>query len=326
MGTKVLVTGAGGFIGSHLVEELVKDGCDVRAFVHYNSSSNWYNLERLPKDVLASVEIVAGDVTDAFAVAKAVERRELVFHLAALIGIPYSYIAPGAYVATNISGTLNILEACRRHGVRRLLHTSTSETYGTAQYVPIDEMHPLVGQSPYSASKIGADKLVESYWCSFELPVTIVRPFNTYGPRQSARAIIPTIIVQALTAGSLTLGNLDPVRDLTFATDTARGFIAASKSDRVLGESVNLGTGEGVSVRELVQQISSLLGRDLDIRQDPQRVRPSRSEVMRLLSNNRKARELMGWSPQVTLSAGLQATLEHIRQYLDSYKAHLYCV
>jgi NAD dependent epimerase/dehydratase len=326
MGKKALVTGAAGFIGSHLVEQLVQDGHDVRAFVHYNSNSNWYNLEKLPEDVLKCVEVVAGDVTDPFAIDQAVEGCETVFHLAALIGIPYSYVAPAAYVATNVTGTLHVLQACRRHSVGRLVHTSTSETYGTARYVPIDEKHPLVGQSPYSASKIAADKLVESYWCSFELPVVTVRPFNTFGPRQSARAIIPTIIVQALAKGELSLGNLDPVRDLTYVVDTARGFIAASQSDRVVGDVVNLGVGEGCTIKQLVEKIGELLGMDLLPKQDPARVRPDKSEVMRLISNNSKAKELMNWQPTVDLDTGLETTIEHVKRYLDEYKADLYVV
>jgi NAD dependent epimerase/dehydratase len=322
---KVLVTGAGGFIGSHLVEALVAEGCDVRAFVHYNAKNNWYNLEKVPKAVRDLVEVVTGDITDAFAVDKAVAGCGVVFHLAALIGIPYSYVAPSAYVSTNVVGTLHVLEACRRHGAK-LIHTSTSETYGTAQYVPIDEKHPLVGQSPYSATKIGADKLVESYCLSFDLPACIVRPFNTYGPRQSARAVIPTIIVQALTDGQLSLGNLDPVRDLTFVTDTARGFIAASKSARVLGQVVNLGVGEGFSVRELVERIGGMLGVQMVPRQDPNRVRPEKSEVRQLISNNTKARTLMEWAPSVGLEEGLRRTIEYVRENLADYKANLYNV
>jgi len=326
LATKTLVTGAAGFIGSHLVEQLIHEGYDVRAFVHYNSNNNWYNLEKLPKEILDSVEVVAGDVADPFAVDKAVEGRDAVFHLAALIGIPYSYVAPAAYVSTNITGTLHVLEACRRHNVGRMVHTSTSETYGTAQYVPIDEKHPLVGQSPYSASKIAADKLAESFWLSFETPVTIVRPFNTFGPRQSMRAIIPTIIVQTLSGNELKLGNLDPVRDLTFAVDTAKGFIAAAKSNKVLGEVVNLGVGEGVSIGELVQRIGKLTGRKPKVKQDPKRVRPSGSEVMRLISDNSKAKELMGWAPEVDLDSGLKATIEYIAKHLAEYKEEMYVV
>src|SRR5690606_16336490 len=263
----------------------------VRAFVHYNSSNNWYNLEWLPKEILDEVEVVAGDIVDPYSVDAAVKGCSAVFHLAALIGIPYSYVAPASYVSVNVTGTLNVLEASRRHGVERVLHTSTSETYGTAQYVPIDEQHPLVGQSPYSATKIAADKLALSYYLSFDTPVTVVRPFNTFGPRQSMRAIIPTIIAQALTRDRLKLGSLDPVRDFTFVTDTARGFLAASLSDRVIGETVNLGVGEACSVRELVDMVGKLLGRELQVETDDRRIRPDNSEVLRLISNNTKARE-----------------------------------
>ena len=325
MADRVLVTGAGGFIGSHLTELLVREGYAVRAFVRYNSRNSWHHLDRLPKELLASVEVISSDVTDAFAVEKAVAGCQTVFHLAALIGIPYSYLAPASYVATNISGTLHVLEACRRHGAR-LVHTSTSETYGTAQYVPIDEKHPLVGQSPYSATKIAADKLVESYILSFELPACIVRPFNTYGPRQSARAVIPTIISQALTLGRLSLGNLDPVRDLTFVTDTARGFLAAARSDRLIGRTVNLGVGEGFSIRQLVEKIGAILGMSLVPQQDPARVRPAASEVQRLISDNGLMRSLTDWRPQVDIDSGLRQTVEYIRANLDDYRADQYVV
>ena len=320
------MTGAGGFIGSHLVELLVRNGLKVKAFVHYNSNSNWYNLEKLSKDVLEDVEAVAGDVTDAFAVDKAVKGCEAVFHLAALIGIPYSYVAPAAYVATNVNGTLNVLEACRRRGVERMLHTSTSETYGSAQYVPIDENHPLVGQSPYSATKIAADKLAESFWLSFGTPVTIVRPFNTYGPRQSMRAVIPTIIVQALSKDELRLGSLAPVRDLTFVEDTAKGFLAAANSEMVVGEVVNLGYGEGHSVGELVEKIGRSMGKELEVRTDPDRLRPPGSEVMRLVSDNSKARELMGWHPEIDLDRGLSATIEYVKANLADFKQGRYAI
>lgn len=326
MGEKVCITGAGGFIGSHLVEMLVKKGSDVRAFVHYNSNSNWFNLEKVDKNILDSIEIIAGDVADSFAVDKAVMGCSMVFHLAALIGIPYSYLAPSAYVATNVVGTLNVVEACRRHNVERMIHTSTSETYGTAQYVPINENHPLVGQSPYSASKIGADKLAESYFLSFETPVTIVRPFNTYGPRQSMRAIIPTIIVQALTKGELELGNLDPVRDLTFVEDTARGFMAAAESEKVIGETINLGVGKGVSIRDMVKRISELLGKELIVKQNKDRLRPQGSEVMRLISDNSKAKSLMNWRPLVDLDSGLEKTIAYIREHLSEFKNNNYAV
>lgn len=326
MSKRVLLTGAAGFIGSHLCELLVQEGFLVRAFVHYNSTGRWTNLEQIPPTTRQQIEIVPGDIADAGSVSKAVSGCEWVFHLAALIGIPYSYLAPASYVQTNVIGTLNILDACRTHNVERLLHTSTSETYGSAQYVPIDEKHPLVGQSPYSATKIGADKLAESYWLSFRTPVTVVRPFNTYGPRQSQRAIIPTIIAQAFKGAVLKLGNLDPVRDLTFVTDTARGFLAAARSARVKGETVNLGVGSGVSVRDLVERIGKLVGRSLDVQQDNERIRPDGSEVVRLISNNEKARSLMEWGPKVDLDAGLAATLEHIRKYPQDYEPRGYVV
>ncbi len=322
----VLVTGASGFIGSHLVEMLVHEGHRVRAYVHYNSQGKWHHLEHLPAEIRDELEIVPGDIADGGSVAKAVAGSEWVFHLAALIGIPYSYLAPSSYVQTNIIGTLNVLEACRTHGVARMLHTSTSETYGSAQYVPIDEKHPLVGQSPYSATKIAADKLAESYWLSFETATTTVRPFNTYGPRQSQRAIIPTIMTQALSGGPLKLGNLDPVRDLTFVTDTAAGFLAAAKSDRTVGRTLNLGVGSGVSIRELIEKIGRLVGRELEVEQQDERIRPEGSEVQRLISDNRLAMELMDWKPRVDLDEGLAATLEHIQSRPHDYPNRGYVV
>jgi NAD dependent epimerase/dehydratase len=322
----VLVTGAAGFIGSHLIELLVREGFRVRAFVHYNSSRYWPNLEQIPADTRREIEIVAGDVADARSVSGAVTDCDWVFHLAALIGIPYSYSAPASYVQTNVTGTLNVLDACRDHSVKRLIHTSTSETYGSAQYVPIDEKHPSVGQSPYSATKIGADKLAESYWLSFGTPVTTVRPFNTYGPRQSQRAVIPTIITQALAGHPLKLGNLDPVRDLTFVTDTAAGFLAAARSEKLLGEVVNLGVGDGYSVRELVDKVGQLLGRSLEVEMEEERVRPPGSEVVRLISDNEKALSLMDWRPKVTLETGLAATIEHIRDHPEAYSGSGYVV
>jgi NAD dependent epimerase/dehydratase len=323
---RVLVTGAGGFIGSHLVERLVREGYTVRAFVHYNALNSWGNLERLPQEVLGAVEVLPGDLADAFMVDHAVAGCATVFHLGALIGIPYSYVAPAAYVATNVSGTLNVLQACRRHGVGRLVHTSTSEVYGTAQYVPIDEQHPLVGQSPYSASKIGADKLAESFFLSFGTPVVTVRPFNTYGPRQSARAVIPTIITQALTNGQVSLGSTDTVRDFTYAEDTAAGFVAAARAAGVDGEVINLGTGQAVTIADLVERVGRMVERPLAVVRDPQRVRPAASEVGRLLSNNDKARRLLSWTPLVDLDTGLTRTIEAISRTLAEYKTDRYGV
>ena len=322
----VLVTGAAGFIGSHLLEILVREGYRVRAFVHYNSQGRWHLLEQLAVDIRNSIEIVPGDITDAGSVATAVTGCDWIFHLAALIGIPYSYLAPSSYVHTNIVGTLNVLNACRQLGVERVLHTSTSETYGSAQYEPIDERHPLVAQSPYSATKIGADKLAESYWLSYALPTTIVRPFNTYGPRQSQRAIIPTIMSQALGGSELKLGNLDPVRDLTFVTDTAAGFLAAARSVRTIGRTVNLGVGTGISIRELVDLIGQIAGRNFNVAQVPQRIRPEGSEVKRLISDNRLAKELMDWEPKVSLDDGLQETYKHIQNHLEDYIDRSYVV
>lgn len=323
MRTKVLVTGAAGFIGSHLVETLVAAGYEVRAFVHYNSSSYRYNLEQVPADVMEHVEVVSGDIADAFAVDRAVQGCDSVCHLAALIGIPYSYVAPGAYVSTNITGTLNVLEACRRSGVKRLVHISSSEVYGTAQYVPIDEAHPLVGQSPYSATKIGADQLADSYWRTFELPVVTIRPFNTFGPRQSARAVVPTIISQALTQDIVKLGNLDPVRELNFVLDTARGMMTALEADanKVLGQVINLGCGDGRSVREVVNTVGEILGRELVVESEPTRMRPDKSEVMRLESNPEKAARLMGWKSQYSFVDGLRLTVEYVRANLGRYKS-----
>ncbi len=324
---KVLVTGSGGFIGSHLVEALLEKGADVRAFVKYNGRGDWGMLSDLPAESQRSIEVIAGDIRDPFFVHRAVQECNYVFHLAALIGIPYSYIAPNDYAAVNVQGTVNILQACRDERTQRIIHTSTSETYGTAQYVPIDEKHPMQGQSPYSASKIGADKMAEAYFRSFELPVVTVRPFNTYGPRQSARAFIPTAITQALTQDKISMGSLEPVRDLTFVKDTAQGFIKVGLCDKVLGQVVNLGVGSGNTIRTVVKTILKILVKeDIPIEQDPSRVRPAKSEVMRLVSDNSKAKKLCGWEPKYSLEEGLAETVEWFRKNIDRYKSEVYTI
>ena len=272
---KILVTGAGGFIGSHLTEELVKIGADVKAFVHYNSRNDWGLLEYLPDTIKNEVDFFSGDIQDSIAVRKAVKDIDVVFHLAALIGIPYSYIAPDSYINTNIKGTLNVMQACLEEGVEKVVHTSTSEVYGTANYVPIDEKHPLQGQSPYSASKIGADKIAESYNLSFNLPVATIRPFNTFGPRQSARAIIPTIISQALSSGIIQLGSLTPLRDFTYVKDTVDGYIKIAESPKSIGEVINTGNGKSITIGELTEKIISLIDKpDVQISCDEKRIRP----------------------------------------------------
>ena len=324
---KVLITGASGFIGSHLTEALVRAGADVRATVHYNSRNSWGNLELLPPDILSQIEVVTGDIRDGDFVRSAVKGRDTVFHLAALIAIPYSYVSPEAYVATNVSGTLNVLQAARDFDVARVVHTSTSEVYGTALYAPIDEKHPLQGQSPYSATKIGADKLAESFYLSFETPVVTVRPFNTYGPRQSARAVIPAITIQALASpDKVRLGSLSPVRDLNFASDTARGFIMAAQSPNVLGEVVNLGSGRGVTIGEVAEIIFEILGVSPIIETDEARVRPEGSEVMKLIAGADRARDLMGWESTVSLEDGLRQTVEWIRANQNIFKSGIYNV
>lgn len=324
---RALVTGAGGFIGSHLVEQLVVRGYRVRAFVRYNSRSDRGYLDELEPQIAPEVEIVAGDIKDPEAVTKAVEGCEAVFHLGALIAIPYSYVHPIDVVQTNVVGTANVLSACRRSAtLRRLVHTSTSEVYGTARYVPIDEQHPLQGQSPYSASKIGADMLAASYHLSFGLPVVTVRPFNTYGPRQSLRAVVPTIISQALAGGPVRLGALTPRRDLTFVTDTVEGFLRAASAPAAVGETINLGTGEDISIGDLVQWILKLVGKKLDVVVDESRLRPEASEVMRLQSSNQKAKAVLGWSPVVSLESGLRRTIEWMSARREQYRSAVYHV
>jgi len=324
-GKKVLVTGAGGFIGSHLCERLVGEGADVRAFLHYNSLNHWGNLELLDPDTLGRLEIFRGDLTDPFIVERAVEGCQVVFHLGSLIAIPYSYIAPWQYVSTNVQGTVNVLEACRKQGIEMLVHTSTSEVYGTALYTPMDEAHPLQAQSPYSASKISADKMVESYYRSYELPVAIARPFNAYGPRQSARAVIPTIITQALQKGEVRLGSLEPVRDLTFVKDTVKGFVAVAASASCVGQVINLGSGKGVRIARLAQMVLERMGREnLPIVSEDSRKRPETSEVLELVCDSRKAWDLCSWKPSIDLTDGLEQTIAWIERHMHRMKSHIY--
>jgi dTDP-glucose 4,6-dehydratase len=318
---RVLVTGAGGFIGSHLSEALVRRGHRVRALVRYNGRGHAGRLEDLPDEIRDDIEVTLGDITDPYAIRDIVRDTDVVFHLAALVAIPYSYVAPHSFFVTNTVGTVHLLEAARDQ-VQRIVHVSTSECYGTAQVVPIPEAHPLVAQSPYAASKIGGDKVAESFRRTFDLPIVTVRPFNTYGPRQSARAIIPTIITQALVNGSVRLGALEPTRDLTFVTDTVAGMIAAGEAPDVLGETINLGNGTEISIGELAERILGLLaqdGVDAQIEHDPDRVRPDASEVERLCADTSKARRLLDWAPVVSLDDGLAATIAAIRSDIDSY-------
>lgn len=324
---KVLVTGSDGFIGSHLTETLLDMGYDVRAFVYYNSFGTWGWLDTLPKDKKDALDVMMGDVRDPSFVMEAMRGVDCVFHLAALIAIPYSYIAPDAYVDTNIKGTLNVLNAAKALGTKRVLVTSTSEVYGTAQYVPIDEKHPYQGQSPYSATKIGADRLAESYYRSFGIPLTIVRPFNTYGPRQSARAVIPTIISQ-LWAGydEIRLGSLTPTRDFVFCKDTARGFIELSKCDAAIGREVNIATGREISIGDLAQTMINLIRPSAKIICEEQRLRPEKSEVNRLLGDNTLLKTLTGFVPQTPIEEGLKITAEWIKEHLDTYKTDRYNV
>ncbi|MBU4201257.1 MAG: GDP-mannose 4,6-dehydratase [Verrucomicrobia bacterium] len=321
---KVLITGAGGFIGSHLTERLVGLGANVRALVHYNALGTWGWLDQSP--VKNKIEVVAGDICDRDSMCRAVEGREIVFHLAALIAIPYSYHAPASYIRTNVEGTLNVLQAARKAKVKCVIHTSTSEVYGTAQSVPIAETHPLQGQSPYSASKIGADKIAEAFHLSFGLPVVTVRPFNTFGPRQSARAIIPTIITQLLAGKKVKLGNVTPTRDLNYVANTVEGFVLAASMQAAVGKTINIGSEREISILELAQMIGRLMKKPLKIETENQRVRPDRSEVERLLADNRLAREVLGWAPQVGLEDGLKRTIEWMRQNSGRYRSGGYVV
>ncbi len=322
---KVLVTGSDGFIGSHLTEELVKKGYQVKAFVYYNSFNNWGWLDILPKEIMRHVEIFQGDIRDPNGVEEAVKGVEAVFHLAALIAIPFSYHSPDTYVDTNIKGTLNVLQAARKQGTEKVLITSTSEVYGTAQYVPIDEKHPFQGQSPYSATKIGADRLAESFYRSFQLPVTIVRPFNTYGPRQSARAVIPTIIMQLLAGRTeINLGSLAPTRDFNYVKDTVNGFIEIYKSDKTVGEEINIASQKEISIGQLAQELIRQINPGARIICDEKRLRPEKSEVNRLLGCNEKILKLTDWKPQYSLEDGLKETIAFLKGNLDKYKVDIY--
>jgi NAD dependent epimerase/dehydratase len=326
-GKKILVTGADGFIGSHLVETLIAAGHDVRAFVYYNSFSSWGWLDTLPPSVTRNLDVFMGDIRDPNGVHEAMQGCAVVFHLAALIGIPFSYHSPDSYIDTNIKGTLNVLQAARKTGAERVLVTSTSEVYGTAQYAPIDEKHPFQGQSPYSATKIGADRLAESFYRSFETPVVIVRPFNTYGPRQSARAVIPTIITQLLVGETeLKLGSLTPTRDFNYVSDTVAGFIALAEADAVIGREINIATGQEHTIGDVARYLIAQLNPAVQIRTEDQRQRPEASEVFRLIGDNTQLTTLTSWRPSYTLETGLQACIEWFKKpdNLARYKSWLY--
>lgn len=317
---KVLVTGAGGFIGSHLVESLVSQCAEIRAFVRYNSRQDWGLLSHLPGEVLANVHVISGDLRDANAVDKSMNGIDVVFHLGALIAIPYSYLHPDEVVSVNVTGTLNVLNAAKKTGVELVIHTSTSEVYGNALYTPMDEKHPLQAQSPYSASKIAADKLAESYWHTYDLPVVTIRPFNTFGPRQSTRAIIPTIITQALTADQVAIGSVQPRRDFTYVSDTVEGFVKAANTSDISGMTINLGTGHEISIGELAHHIIAITGRSIAIATDSTRIRPKGSEVDRLCSDNSLASQVLGWHNNVSLEDGLKRTVEWVQTHLTDFR------
>ena len=319
---RVVVTGAGGFIGSHLAERLVQAGAQVRALVHYNALGNWCWLDKSP--FARHMDVLAGDLTDRDSVRKAVKDREIIFHLGALIAIPYSYQVPASYVRTNIEGTLNVLQSARDEGVEKVVHTSTSEVYGSARYVPIDEAHPLQGQSPYAASKIGADKMAEAFHLSFKVPVVTVRPFNTFGPRQSARAVIPSIITQCLEGEIVKLGHLHPTRDLNYVANTVDGFLLAASTPEAVGCTINLGSGLEISIGDLANLIANMLGRTIQIESENQRFRPPGSEVERLLANNSLAKSLLSWKPKINLGEGLERTIAWIKDHRDVYRLGTY--
>ncbi len=322
---KALVTGADGFIGSHLVEYLLEKGYDVKAFTYYNSFNNWGWLDTLEKQKLEQIEIFSGDIRDPNGVREAIKGVDEVFHLAALIAIPFSYHSPDSYVDTNIKGTLNVLQACRDFNTSKVLVTSTSEVYGTAQYVPIDEKHPYQGQSPYSATKIGADRLAESFYRSFDMPISIVRPFNTYGPRQSARAVIPTIITQLLSGKEeIKLGSLTPTRDFNYVKDTVKGFYEIAKSDKTIGEEINIATNTEISIGDLANEIISQINPNAKVICEEQRLRPEKSEVNRLLGDNTKIKSFTNWEQSYTFKEGIKETIEWIKNNLDKYKADIY--
>lgn len=326
-GKKILVTGSEGFIGSHLTERLVEMGAEVTALVQYNSFNNWGWIDTFEKNIKDSIKVVTGDVREYDGVKRVVKDQEIVFHLAALIAIPYSYLSPMAYVRTNVEGTTNILEACRDYNVEKIIHTSTSETYGTALYVPIDEKHPLQGQSPYSASKIGADKIAESFHKSFNLPVATIRPFNTYGPRQSARAVIPTVISQILSGKrEIKLGSLTPTRDFNYVKDTAEAFIRIAESDKTIGETINSGSNYEISIGDLIKLIDKIIGTQVKVLCDEERIRPENSEVNRLWADNTKIKELTDWMPKYTLESGLRETIEWIKNNIQYFKTDIYNV
>ncbi|MEA4828307.1 MAG: NAD-dependent 4,6-dehydratase LegB [Clostridium sp.] len=327
-GKKVLVTGSEGFIGSHLTERLVELGADVTALVQYNSFNNWGWIDTFDNNIKNSLNVITGDIREYDNVKRMVKGQEVIMHLAALIAIPYSYLSPMAYVRTNVEGTTNILEACREEeNIEKIVHTSTSETYGTALYVPIDEKHPMQGQSPYSASKIGADKMAESFYRSFNLPIATLRPFNTYGPRQSARAVIPTIISQIL-AGKreIKLGSLTPTRDFNYVKDTAEAFIKVAESDKTIGEVINAGSNYEISIGDTVKKIIDIIGEDVKIICDEERIRPEKSEVNRLWADNTKIKQLTDWTPKYTLDDGLAETIEWIKKNIQYYKTDIYNV
>lgn len=319
---RILVTGAGGFIGSHLAERLVELGAHVRALVHYNALGTWGWLDHSPRR--ADIEVIAGDIRDRDSVRQAMQQTDIVFHLAALIAIPYSYHAPLSYVQTNVEGTLNVLQTARDLNITHVVHTSTSEVYGTARYAPIDEQHPLQGQSPYSASKIGADKMAEAYHLSFGLPVVTVRPFNTFGPRQSARAVIPAIITQLLAGETVRLGNLHPLRDLNYVANTVDGFVRAASVPEAIGQTINIGSNREISIGDLAHLIASLMGKPIAIESDAQRVRPDSSEVDRLLADITLAQRILDYHPQVSLEDGLTHTIAWMRDHQERYRAGVY--